>query len=957
PGTLSVRLADGDPIAPIAASTGAGDLKALATEGGTTQTGRWSAGSVTLQTAVTGENDPPTAADATLAAVAEDSAAPPGASVAALFAPVFGDAADNQSAIPGGGNASTALGGIAIIGSAADPLSEGAWQYSTDGGGSWTAIAQGADDDTTAILLPGSALLRFVPVADYNGTPGALSVRLADAPQSFLAASDISGVVGNDPARDTDIWSVPVRLGTSVTPVNDAPSASPSQDFTLGEDDGPQTVAGFMQSIDPGGGPDEVGQAVSFAVTGITDGSVYTAAQLFAAQPVFTVATGAGNTLSFTPGDVLAQGETQTVTVTVSVTDDGGTADGGVDTGTPQTFTITLTGVNDAPTTTGIADQTSTDGQTIALDVSGSFSDPDGSDVLRFTATGLPPGLSIDPDTGLITGRIDFDASTGGPYTVTVTARDFDAGGNPTGTSVEATFTWGVANPPPVAVNDTDATDEATPISRAAGLGVIDANDSDGAPDGDALVVDQVNGSAGNVGTPVAGSAGGLFTLNADGSYDFDPNGDFASLGVGDSRATQITYRITDGEGGVSTATLTVTVTGVNDAPVARPDGGTTPEGTPVSGNVLTNDSDPEGDPLSVSAAVVDIDGDGIADPLPLGVPTLLRDAAGDPIGTLTLGANGAFTFAPAPNYAGPMPQVTYDVSDGAGGTATSTLNITVTPAIPAFPPTHGATGGADPVELSDRSRPGLVVDHIIDETANSQTSLFGTPALLSGLNTALGVEHPILTALDALQSLEGTAELSTRGADVFAGLAADGPITEAVRSIGFDPLDETLRVFNRDFPDEVHLDRAAPSGDPFAGQIAAARLEVPTRLGLMAGLAVETRGEAADIRLHLSDAAGETAPIATAQVRAGADADTGIARDGEGLHLTGLAAGVPVTLDVELVAGGNLSFVLILRAQGEGVTISEPASGTFSAATAQIAQADRTEAAQLMQAVKWGTR
>ncbi len=71
------------------------------------------------------------------------------------------------------------------------------------------------------------------------------------------------------------------------------------------------------------------------------------------------------------------------------------------------------------------------------------------------------------------------------------------------------------------------------------------------------------------MGAVVSGSNGGQFTVNADGSYDFDPNGDFNDLAAGETRSTSITYRISDGNGGTDTATLTVTVTGTNDAPTA----------------------------------------------------------------------------------------------------------------------------------------------------------------------------------------------------------------------------------------------------------------------------------------------------------------------------------------------------------------------------------------------------
>nr|WP_207233601.1 cadherin-like domain-containing protein [Salinicola tamaricis] len=98
----------------------------------------------------------------------------------------------------------------------------------------------------------------------------------------------------------------------------------------------------------------------------------------------------------------------------------------------------------------------------------------------------------------------------------------------------------------------------------SAAQGVL-ANDSD--VDGDTLSVSAVNGVAGSVGQAIAGSNGGTFTLNADGSYSFDPGTAFDRLGAGQTDTTQIGYTVSDGQGGTATSTLTVTVTGTNNAP------------------------------------------------------------------------------------------------------------------------------------------------------------------------------------------------------------------------------------------------------------------------------------------------------------------------------------------------------------------------------------------------------
>ena len=79
---------------------------------------------------------------------------------------------------------------------------------------------------------------------------------------------------------------------------------------------------------------------------------------------------------------------------------------------------------------------------------------------------------------------------------------------------------------------------------------------------------------------------------------------------------------------------------------------------------------------------MVDLDGDGTPDNLPIGTATPITDAAGDPIGTMTLNSDGSFTFEPAPAYDGPVPTTTYTISDGTD-TATAELSFDDVPNTP----------------------------------------------------------------------------------------------------------------------------------------------------------------------------------------------------------------------------------------------------------------------------------
>ena len=95
--------------------------------------------------------------------------------------------------------------------------------------------------------------------------------------------------------------------------------------------------------------------------------------------------------------------------------------------------------------------------------------------------------------------------------------------------------------------------------------------------------------------------AEGSVTINADGSYSFNPGADFQDLAQGATRDVTFDYRVTDAQGDFSTATVTVTVTGVNDAAVISGDSaGTLTEDTAATltatGTLTVTDDDSEED-------------------------------------------------------------------------------------------------------------------------------------------------------------------------------------------------------------------------------------------------------------------------------------------------------------------------------------------------------------------------
>lgn len=169
--------------------------------------------------------------------------------------------------------------------------------------------------------------------------------------------------------------------------------------------------------------------AYSYSVTATDANAGETLTITAPTLPTWLVLSDAGNgtaTLAGTPDDT----DVGSHAVVLRVTDAGGLF-------AEQSFSITVGANNTAPVAVGtIAAQVDDEGDSVTLDVSTAFADADAGDVLTYSATGLPPGLSIDAATGIISGDIDYDSA--GSYSVTVTATDAaDA-------SATQAFTWTV---------------------------------------------------------------------------------------------------------------------------------------------------------------------------------------------------------------------------------------------------------------------------------------------------------------------------------------------------------------------------------------------------------------------------------------------------------------------------------------------------------------------------------
>ncbi|MCX7890970.1 MAG: DUF4347 domain-containing protein, partial [Burkholderiales bacterium] len=460
--------------------SGAATLALAVSDNGNTGTGGGgfiALGAVSVD--ITPANDAPVASGAaSLGAVLEDTASPAGATVAALFAGNYSDAIDGPGATP--------LAGIAIVGNAATGA-QGVWEYSPDGT-AWTAIG-GALSDAAAITLPDTHRLRFRPAADFNGTPGALTVRLSDGSAgAIVAATDvnITGTIGG-----TFNWSAAtVPLGTSITPVNDAPVLTIGASQTVAEDAGAQTVPGFASAA-PGGGPDEAGQSIAYLVT--NDNSA-----LFAVQPAIDV----NGQLTY----AVAANAFGTATVTVRAQDNGGTANGGVDTSAAQSFTITVTPVADTPSVTNattLEDTLSLGGLVITRNP------VDGPEVTHYKITAITGGTLYLNDGATVVAAGSFisaaqgaaglrflpapDSIASGSFDVQASTSAADAGLG--GGVVTATITVTPVNDPPTATPDV-----ATVVQSQSVLIDVLANDSSAPDVGETLTLTGfTNGANGTV--------------------------------------------------------------------------------------------------------------------------------------------------------------------------------------------------------------------------------------------------------------------------------------------------------------------------------------------------------------------------------------------------------------------------------------------------------------------------
>ncbi len=451
----------------------------------------------------------------------------------------------------------------------------------TDAEGDTVSLdADATDPDLDTVTYSASPLPDGVTINPTTGViSGTLSLASAGTYNVTVTASD-----GSLPDFDTFTWTV--------TNTNQAPVFS--TDITDQSD-----AEGDSVSLDADATDADAGTTLVYSATGLPGG-----VSINASTGVIS-----GTLSSSSAG-------THNVVVTVS---DGALTD-------TDSFTWTVVNANQAPVfSTDITNQTDAEGDIVSLDADATDPDLDG---LTYSATGLPNGVTIDANTGVISGTLSLTSA--GTHSVIVTVsddidEDTDA------------FTWTVTNTNQAPVFSTDITDQTDAEGEAVSL---DADATD--PDLDTLTYSATGLPGGVTINPSTGVISGTLAGDAE-----------------DNSPYSVVITVSDGSL-TDTDSFSWTVTNTNQAPVFTTD--------------ITDQTDAEGDTVSLDADATDPDLDTVtysASPLPDGVT--INPTTGVISGTLSLASAGTYN-------------VTVTASDGSlPDTDTFTWTVTNTNQAPVF--------------------------------------------------------------------------------------------------------------------------------------------------------------------------------------------------------------------------------------------------------------------------------
>ncbi|EPW7036068.1 tandem-95 repeat protein [Vibrio parahaemolyticus] len=462
-----------------------------------------------------------------------------------------------------------------------------------------------AVDDTTSIQEDTAVTIDVMP-NDTDVDGDTLSIQSASVPSDQGTVEIVDGKLVFTPAEnfngDAEVtYTVTdgqltdeAKVTVTVNPVNDAPTIKVDAVESITEDAvSTDTVVATLEVVDTDTPEDQLTVSLENNSNGY-----------------FVLV---GNEVKLTQAGVDAVNNDELnlkdLTISASVSD-------GVNPTANDSDSLIVNRVNDAPTVeNAIADQVlSEDFDAFTIDLNEVFKDSDSS--LEFSVSGNNSiQISIVNGVATITPTADWN----GKEAITFTAKD------PSGESVSQTVDFTVAPVADIVADKATVVEDTPTIIKVLGNDTFEG-------DGKVVSLDTNNGPA-----------NGTVSVNPDGSVTYTPNDNYHGT-------DSFTYIVTSG--GVSeSTTVSVDVTPVNDAPVAKDDIATTQEDTAVTIDVLPNDSDVDGDKLSIESASV---------PKEQGTVEVV---------------DGKLVFTPAENFNGDA-EITYTVTDGQ---LTDEAKVTVT--------------------------------------------------------------------------------------------------------------------------------------------------------------------------------------------------------------------------------------------------------------------------------------
>lgn len=501
--------------------------------------------------------------------------------------------------------------------------------------------------DPVVTYTQGSSIgtLSFTPVANRNG-----------AVTITLTVTDDGGTL------NSGVNSYFQTFEITVTAVNDAPTLTPIPNANLTEDPGLQTVNLAGISAGPS---DESGQTVTITATSNNQTLIPNANIVVNYVP--------GNptgTLTYTP----AADQSGTATITVIVTDNGGTANGGVNVLT-RTFNVTITAANDAPTLDPIVDPapiTEDDGlQTINLTGITAGPPNESAQSLTVTAVSSVPGLIPNPSVTYTspnsTGTLTYTpvANMSGTAVITVTVTDNGGTANGGVNTFVRTFNV-VVNP----VNDLptlDAIPNPAAILEDAATQTVNLTGITAGP-AESQLLEVTATSSNSALIPNANISVNYTSADPTGSVSYTPAAD-------ENGSTTITVTVRDaglnntlgdGDDGFTTQTFDVIVAAVNDAPTLDPIGDITiNEDSPLQtvnlSGITVGPIDEIGQNLVLTASSSN---------------TALIPNSNISVNYTSANPTGAISFTPLPNANGTT-TITVTLTDD-GGTLNSGTNVIV---------------------------------------------------------------------------------------------------------------------------------------------------------------------------------------------------------------------------------------------------------------------------------------